>query len=238
MKKRSPINLSEIPAVILAGGRGSRLRELTREVPKPLVRVQGKPLIRYIVDHYQNFGVQRFYVLAGYLGELIEEYFSKSNLEGVEVIFGGVDEETGDRLLALQDTIKSTFFLTYGDGISDVNIEHNFRLHKKTSAEVTVSAVQPPPRFGVLETFGEDVINFSEKSNFDNAWINGGFFTVEPSIFGKIRESGGGSLEFNTLPAIARQGKMKAYFHRGFWQPVDTLRDLERLDEAILSGEI
>ncbi len=245
-------------AVILAGGRGTRLAEETLIKPKPLVEAAGQPLIWHIMQNFANYGVTEFIVLSGYKGHQIREYFANYWLHQADITFDlatpelevhrvrslpwkvsvidtGVDTNTGGRIARLKDLLKEDFLLTYGDGVSDVNIEELISAHHSTRNIATLTAVQPPARFGALSLVGDQVKSFQEKPDGEGAWINGGFFVVKPEIFDFLGGDNS-SFEIDTLPKIADLGKLGVYKHSGFWQPVDTIRDLQRLEEAIGRG--
>ena len=247
-------------AVILAGGRGTRLSEETQLKPKPLVEASGQPLIWHIMQNYARYGVTDFIVLAGYKGQQIREYFANFWLHQADVTFDlstpereihkirslpwkvsvldtGIDTNTGGRILKLKDLLKEDFLLTYGDGVSDINIEDLISVHRASGNFATLTAVRPPARFGALNLVAEQVESFQEKPEGDGAWVNGGFFVITPKIFDYI-ESESASLEIDVLPRIASQGKLGSYKHFGYWQPVDTIRDLQRLEESIESGSL
>jgi glucose-1-phosphate cytidylyltransferase len=247
-------------AVILAGGRGTRLSEETNLKPKPLVEANGKPLIWHIMKNYSRSGITDFVILSGYKGNLIREYFANfwlhqadltfdltnasqevHNVRGlpwkVTVIDTGINTNTGGRIGRLRDLLKEDFFLSYGDGISDIDFTALLELHKENKNFITLTAVQPPARFGALKLMGTQVQSFQEKPEGDGAWVNGGFFVITPKIFDYI-DNDSSSLEIDVLPKIASQGKLGAYKHFGYWQPVDTIRDLQRLEESIESGSL
>jgi glucose-1-phosphate cytidylyltransferase len=247
-------------AVILAGGRGTRLAEETQIKPKPLVEAGGQPLIWHIMQNYAKFGITDFIILVGYKGQYIREYFANfwlhqadvtfnlatPNIEvhsvrslpwNVSVIDTGVDTLTGSRLLKLKEVLKEDFLLTYGDGVADVNIRDLIKQHEKSENVATLTAVQPPARFGALNLVNNSVLNFQEKPVGDGAWVNGGFLVLSPQIFSYLYDDNC-SLEIDALPMVAKDGKLGAYKHSGFWQPVDTIRDLQRLDEAIAKGDL
>jgi glucose-1-phosphate cytidylyltransferase len=247
-------------AVILAGGRGSRLSEETTLKPKPLVEANGKPLIWHIMQNYSRHGITEFIVLSGYKGQQMREYFanfwlhqadltfdlSTSNQEihevrglpwKVTVLDTGIDTNTGGRIARLKGMLNEDFLLTYGDGVSDIDISSLLKKHKQLDNYVTLTAVQPPARFGALDLKGDRVVGFEEKPKGDGAWVNGGFFAVTPKIFDYL-STDSTSLEIDVLPKIAKDQKLGAYKHTGFWQPVDTIRDLYRLEEAIAAGAL
>jgi glucose-1-phosphate cytidylyltransferase len=247
-------------AVILAGGRGTRLSEETHLKPKPLVEAHGKPLIWHIMKNYSMHGVSEFIVLAGYKGHMLKEYFANFWLNDADVTFdlsepkldvhskrgepwkvtvidSGLDTMTGGRLSYLQNLITETFLLTYGDGVSNVDITKLISFHKSSPSLATLTAVQPPARFGALDLSENFVNGFEEKPVGDGGWVNGGFFVLEPEIL-KYVKSEKDSFESDVLPDIAKSGQLKAFKHDGFWQPVDTVRDLERLNLALGAGEL
>ena len=247
-------------AVILAGGRGTRLAEETTLKPKPLVEANGRPLIWHIMQNYSRHGISEFIVLSGYKGQQIREYFanfwlhqadltfdlSTSNQEilkvrglpwKVTVLDTGIDTNTGGRISRLRGLIEEDFLLTYGDGVSDIDIEGLLSSHRKSNNVATLTAVQPPARFGALNLSGNQVVSFQEKPEGDGAWVNGGFFALTPRIFDYLGGDNS-SLEIDALPKVASDGKLGFYKHSGFWQPVDTIRDLQRLEEAIELGAL
>ena len=247
-------------AVILAGGRGTRLTEETILKPKPLVEANGKPLIWHIMQNYSRHGITDFIILSGYKGQQIREYFANFWLHQADLTFDlstpnqeihkvrglpwkvtvldtGTDTNTGGRIARLKDIVDEDFLLTYGDGISDIDISSLVKKHKEHDNYVTLTAVQPPARFGALNLEGDFVIGFEEKPKGDGAWVNGGFFVLTPKIFDYLGGDSS-SFEIDALPKVADAGKLGAYKHSGYWQPVDTIRDLQRLEEAIVSGAL
>ena len=247
-------------AVILAGGRGTRLTEETILKPKPLVEANGKPLIWHIMQNYSRHGITDFIILSGYKGQQIREYFANFWLHQADLTFDlstpnqeihkvrglpwkvtvldtGTDTNTGGRIARLKDIVDEDFLLTYGDGISDIDISSLVKKHKEHDNYVTLTAVQPPARFGALNLEGDLVIGFEEKPKGDGAWVNGGFFVLTPKIFDYLGGDSS-SFEIDALPKVADAGKLGAYKHSGYWQPVDTIRDLQRLEEAIVSGAL
>ena len=247
-------------AVILAGGRGSRLSEETLTKPKPLVEAGGKPLLWHIMQNYARFGISEFVILVGYKGDQIREYFANYWLHQSDVTFDlaspgkeihqtggvpwkvtvvetGLDTMTAGRLLRAEHLLDSSFYLTYGDGIADVNIEELRLSHEKSDCLATLTAVQPPARFGALNLERNLVRSFQEKPTGDGAWINGGFLVLKPDVFHFI-DNDAQSLEYDVLPKLAQAEELNAYFHNDYWQPVDTLRDLFRLERAIEDGDL
>ena len=222
--------------VILAGGFGTRLAEYTDSIPKPMVPIGGKPIIDHIMQIYSNHGHKDFYVALGYKGEIIEEYFKDNDLWNINLIKTGSNSMTGGRLKRLQKIIgKERFMLTYGDGLSNINISELIAFHKKHGKLVTVSAVRPPARFGALKINGSEVINFKEKSQLDESWINGGFFVIEPEFFEMINGDET-VLEKEPLEQAASMKELMAYKHEGFWQCMDHKLDKDLLDEMCKNG--
>ncbi len=247
--------------VLLAGGLGTRLQEETSARPKPMVEIGGHPILWHIMKHFAHFGQEDFYIACGYMGDFIKSYFlDKYNLAGnlsidfgrnmierqeteaeswkVNLIDTGVNTMTGGRLLRLKSYLDGgTFILTYGDGVSDVNVADLLDFHHSHGKIATVTAVRPPARFGGLVMDGDTVSRFTEKPVAGEGWINGGFLVLGPGIFDYLK-SDSDSLEVNALEKVAAHGQLAAYRHDGFWQCMDTLRDkhyLQRLwdnDEA------
>lgn len=240
-------------AVILAGGLGTRLSEETVIRPKPMVEIGGKPILWHIMKLYSYYGINDFIICLGYRGYMIKEYFANYFLHQSDVTFfakdndmkilstvcepwtitlvdTGDDAETGGRLKRVRSYVgDDSFCLTYGDGVSDVNIRELIRFHKAHGKKATLTAVQPPGRFGSLDLRGDRVERFIEKPVGDNSWINGGFMVLEKDIFDYI--SGDMvRLEKEPLESLAGQGELMAFKHPGFWLPMDTLRDKARLD--------
>ena len=215
--------------VILAGGLGTRISEYTKTVPKPMIKINNKPIIFHIMKHYSNYGFKDFYIAAGYKKKIIKDYFKKKFYDWkVNVIDTGQKTMTGGRLKRLKKIFKDeTFLLTYGDGLSNINLSKLINFHKKNKSMVTMTAVRPPARFGAIKIKGSRVTYFKEKSKMDEGWINGGFFVVE-SKFLKYIKSDKTFLEREPLEKITKSRKLSAFKHQGYWQCVDTIRDLER----------
>jgi len=244
-----------VKAVILAGGLGTRLSEETHLKPKPMVEVGGKPILWHILKIYSHFGVNEFVICCGYKGYIIKEYFSNYFLHTSDVTFHmdvdnrmevhhrksepwkvtlvdtGEMSQTGGRLARVREYLDhGSFCFTYGDGVADVDIGALIRHHLSEGREATLTAVQPPGRYGALNLDGNLVNQFQEKPDGDNAWINGGFFVLQPSVLDLISDDRT-SFESDVLPQLAANGQLNAYKHQGFWQPMDTLRDRNRLEE-------
>jgi len=242
-------------AVILAGGFGTRMSEYTEAIPKPMVTIGGMPLLLHIMDHYAKFGVTDFLIAAGYKSEIIKKFFLDFTLTNsdfrintetgaterlgaaparnwtVTVVDTGLDSMTGGRLLRLKPFLdEETFLLTYGDGVSDVDVDDVINAHKAEKNLVTVTAVRPAARFGELELDGKKVKAFKEKPQLRQGWINGGFFVVEPSFLEYI-PGDDSVLEKAPLEKVASDGLLGAHLHDGFWQCMDTKRDRDYLNQ-------
>ena len=221
--------------VILAGGLGTRLQELTKTIPKPMVKVGGKPLIEHIMQHYSNYGYKDFYIALGYKGKLIKRYFKKKKFKkwNINLIETGKNTMTGGRLKRLSKYLDNkTFLMTYGDGISNINLKKLVRFHKKYNKTITLSAVRPPARFGAIKISGNKVKYFKEKSKLDEGWINGGFFVMEPIIFKYLKDDKT-ILERYPLEKISKLKKLGAFKHYDNWQCMDTIRDKILLEELV-----
>lgn len=246
--------------VILAGGLGTRLSEETEVKPKPMVEIGGKPMLWHIMNIYAAYGFNEFIIALGYKGDVVKDYFlnffslnndltvdvgngnvtvhdRKSPEWKVHLIDTGLNTQTGGRIGRLRHLIgDETFMLTYGDGISDVNIGQIVDFHKSHGKYATVTAVRPPARFGGLVFDGEHVIEFTEKPQTGEGWINGGFFVLEPQVFGYINNGDDTYWEIGPLESLAEEGQLVAYKHDGFWQAMDTLRDKRLIESMWESG--
>ena len=223
--------------VILAGGFGTRLSEYTDSIPKPMVTIGGKPIIEHIINIYQKYGHNDFFVATGYKSQIIENYFknypSKSK---IHLINTGSETLTGGRIKRLEKFLRNeSFFLTYGDGLSDINLDNLLKFHKNNKKIITVTAVRPPARFGALTIQNNVVTEFNEKVNKGDNWINGGFFVVEPRIFNYL-ENDQTILEKEPLENLAKLNQLAAFKHEGFWQCMDHKIDKIRLDEICSKG--
>jgi len=245
--------------VILAGGYGSRLGEYTLEVPKPMVSIGDKPILWHIMQHFSSFGFKEFFLALGYKSEVIKKYFLNyhvlnsnftvnlsngelSNIEErddwkVSLIDTGKNTMTGGRLKRLKPFVgNKTFLMTYGDGISDINLDELVDFHKSHGKMVTITAVHPAARFGELDIENNIVKKFSEKPQTINGWINGGFFIMEPEFFDFI-ENDSTVLEKDPLEKIAEIGELMSFKHEGFWQCMDTKRDKDLLENLLKKRE-
>ena len=235
-----------MPVVILAGGKGSRIAEVGEGLPKPLMKIGDKPLLGHIIDIYAGYGFKEFIIAGGYKVEKIAEYlFSfgetthepntwQSNARGLQIHLEdtGLETKTGGRLWKLRKLLRNRpFMVTYGDGLSDVRIDSLIHHHRQAGRAATVTAVHPKPRFGAMSIGNTDrVLSFSEKNDYLDGWINGGFFVFHPDVLLLINGDET-SLEYDVLPKLVLMEQLTAYRHTGFWECVDTLRDLDYLNE-------
>jgi glucose-1-phosphate cytidylyltransferase len=251
-------------AVILAGGLGTRLSEETHLKPKPMLEIGGRPILWHILKIYSSYGIQDFIICAGYKGYVIKEYFANYFLHMSDITFDmnqntmevhhrkaepwrvtvvdtGDETLTGSRLARVRGYLKDqTFCFTYGDGVSDVDIRSLVSFHRDQGAVATLTAVQPPGRYGAL-SFDSDhptfIQSFEEKPEGDGAWVNGGFFVLEPEAIDYVGDGDSIAWERGPLSRIAHEGKLAAYKHHGFWRPMDTLRDKMDLEHLWMSGK-
>jgi len=223
--------------VILAGGFGTRLSEYTDTIPKPMVPIGDKPMIEHIMKIYANYGHKEFYVALGYKGEVIKEYFKNfKNDWKINLIDTGADTYTGGRLKRLKKYLsEETFLLTYGDGVSNININELIEFHKRHKKIVTISAVRPPARFGSLSLKGSEVLKFKEKTQLGESWINGGFFVINPKFFDFLKGDKT-ILESEPLETVTDLKEIKAFKHEGFWQCMDHKLDKDLLDSLYKKG--
>ena len=241
-------------AVILAGGFGTRISEETNLKPKPMIEIGGKPVLWHIMKNYSVYGINEFIICCGYKGYMIKEYFANYFLHTSDVTFDiqnnkmevhkkfaeswkvtlvdtGLETATGGRLKKVKDFVgDETFCFTYGDGVSDVNISKIIEFHKNNKTIATVTAVQPPGRFGILDITENKISSFTEKPAGDGNWINGGYFVLEPSVFDYLKDDST-IWEREPLERLSQENQLSAFKHTGFWQPLDTLRDKNYLEE-------
>jgi len=219
--------------VILAGGKGTRISEYTKSIPKPMIKIGSKPILEHIINYYTKYGFKDFIIAGGYKCSIIKKYFKKkNNLIRIRVINTGVLSLTGKRLIKLKKELKSTFMLTYGDGLSNVNLSKLLKFHKKNKKKITMTAVHPPARFGELEIDKNIVKRFEEKPQLQRGWINGGFFVVEPEFLSFIGNKNV-MLERSPMSKAVKTKNLSAFKHTGFWFCMDTLRDKKVLEEMI-----
>ena len=220
--------------VLLAGGFGTRLSEYTKTIPKPMIRIGDKPMLLHIMKLYAKYGFKDFYIALGYKGEIIKKFFNKKFFDwNINLIETGRNTMTGGRLKRLKKYIgNETFMMTYGDGLSNINLKKLLKFHKKNKKLVTLTAVRPPARFGVVKLKGHHVSYFKEKSKLDEGWINGGFFVMEPEFLKYIKNDNT-YLEREPLETVSKKRQLTAYKHNGFWQCVDTKRDIDKLNKIL-----
>ena len=247
-------------AVILAGGLGTRISEETHLKPKPMIDIGGKPILWHIMKIYSHYGVNDFIVCLGYKGYVVKEYFANYFLHNSDVTFDlvnnrvethrhasepwrvtlvdtGENTQTGGRLKRVHQYVgDEDFCLTYGDGVSDVDVGKSIAAHRAYGTLATVTAVQPPGRWGMLKTSESKVLGFSEKPVGDGGWVNGGFFVLSPKVLDYIK-SDETAWEGEPLERLAKEGQLSAFAHRGFWQPMDHLRDKQHLEALWASGK-
>ena len=225
--------------VILAGGFGTRISEYTKFIPKPMIRIKGLPILVHIMRHYSKFGFKEFYIALGYKGNIIKNYFRNKKFNWkINLVDTGKNTMTGGRLKRLAKYLKGeSFFLTYGDGLSNVNIIKLLKFHKKNKKIVTVTAVRPPARFGALKLKRNSVSYFKEKSKMDEGWINGGFFVVSEKFLSFIKNDKT-YLEREPLEKVTKLKQLSAYRHNGFWQCIDNMRDLIYINNKIKEKKI
>jgi len=226
-------------AVILAGGYGTRISEESHLIPKPMIEIGGKPILWHIMKIYSTYKIDDFIICLGYKGEKIKKYFEQfdSELWNIQLIDTGVDTMTGGRLKRIQDKIDNTFCVTYGDGLSDINLNDLISFHKEKKSLATLTAIHPPERFGVLNLSGDYVTEFHEKHAGESSWINGGFFVLEPEIFDYLQDDST-VFEKTPLETLAKEQKLTAFKHNGFWHPMDTQRDKNQLEKLWTSGKV
>jgi len=225
--------------ILLAGGFGTRLPEYTKTIPKPMIKVGGKPILFHIMKHYAKYGFKDFYIALGYKGKIIKKFFNKKFFDWkIHLIETGRNTMTGGRLKRLQNYVKNeTFMMTYGDGLSNINLKELLKFHKKNKKLVTLTAVRPPARFGGIKLKGSNVSYFKEKSKLDEGWINGGFFVME-SDFLKLIKNDNTYLEREPLEKVTLQKQLGAFKHKGFWQCMDTKRDRDYLNKILINKKI
>ena len=226
--------------VILAGGFGTRLSEYTQAIPKPMVKIGPYPLIIHIMSHYIKFGFRDFIIAAGYKVNVIRKYFKISPIKKckVRIIDTGIKSMTGGRLKRLKKyLVNDTFMITYGDGLSNVNLRNLLKFHKRHKKLITLTAVRPPARFGAIKLEGNYAKTFKEKSRLDEGWINGGYFVIEPKFLELIKNDLT-YLEKEPLEIAARKKQLLAFRHNDFWQCMDTKRDKDNLEKFFKKGKI
>ena len=222
--------------VILAGGFGTRLSEYTKSIPKPMIKVNGRPIIYYIMKHFYNYGFKKFYVAIGYKGNVLKKYFKKNKFSWeVNLIETGLNTMTGGRIRRLKKYLgDDRFFMTYGDGLANVNLRKLLKLHIKKKKLATMTAVRPPARFGKIKLDNHNKVTlFREKSNLDEGWINGGFFVLESKVLSLIK-SDKTFFEKQPLEILSKKGQLMAFKHKKTWQCMDTIRDMQILEKLLI----
>lgn len=227
---------------ILAGGFGTRFAEMTDQIPKPMIPIGKWPILLHIMSHYSSFGIKDFVILAGYKADVIKEFFENGdgllkcveNCWSVEVVDTGLDTTTAGRLWFVRDILPKTFMLTYGDGLSNVDLNKLYDTHHHSNLVATVTAVRPPARFGTIEFDLGIVTSFDEKNPQRTGWINGGFFCMNSEVI-KFIPDPQTSLESLTMTSLVEARQLGVFPHEGFWHPMDTLRDQISLKEIYLS---
>ncbi len=218
--------------IILAGGLGTRISEETSDKPKPMVLIDGKPILWHIMNIYAKQGLDNFLIATGYRGHVIAEWVTslKSSWK-ISIVDTGLETQTGGRIKKCMQLYPGEKFLaTYGDGLGNVNLNHLLSFHESHGKLATLTAVRPPARFGYLEIDEGRVRNFGEKNQSGSGWINGGFFVLEPAVSDLIK-SATEPFEIGALPRLVQRGELMSYNHDGFWQPMDTLREKEDLSK-------
>jgi glucose-1-phosphate cytidylyltransferase len=247
-------------AVILAGGLGTRISEETQLKPKPMIEIGGKPILWHIMKIYSTYGINEFVICCGYKGYMIKEYFANYFLHMSDVTFDiknnkmevhrkfaepwkitlvdtGMGTLTGGRLKKIKEHVENeTFCFTYGDGVADINIKNLIDFHQDAKTVATLTAIQPPGKFGILEIIDQKVSKFNEKPSGDGAWVNGGFFVLEPEIFDYLLDDTT-IFEKEPLEKLAKENQLSVFKHTEFWQPMDTIRDRNYLEELWSSGK-
>jgi len=228
--------------IIFCGGRGSRMSDETYDKPKPMIDIGDKPILWHIMKMYSNQGHKRFLLTLGYKGSVIQDWFEENTKEedwNIEFIETGINSEKGARLKRAEKYILSdNFHVTYGDGVSDININNLVEFHNSHIGEASMTVVRPPSRFGFVSLDGERVDEFEEKPQMQTGFINGGFFIFNKSIFNYLNDREDCDLEYGVLDVIAREKKLYAFKHNGFWQCMDNIREKEYLDGMIKSQKI
>jgi glucose-1-phosphate cytidylyltransferase len=225
--------------VIFAGGYGTRISEESDYIPKPMVKIGKKPILWHIIKYYSVFGFSNFIICAGYKIEVLKEYFknNKAKFEkswNIKIVNTGKNSNTGERLKRVEKYLDNTFCLTYGDGLSNVNIKKLVQFHKKKKTIATLTTVKPIPHFGKIQFNGNIVTKFFEKDQKKENWINAGFFVCEKEIFKYLKKKNS-IFETDVLPVLAKRKKLLAYKHKKFWYCMDTLRDKRYLNNLWIS---
>ena len=224
--------------VILCGGYGTRLSEETTIKPKPMVKIGNKPILEHIMSIYEYYGYNQFILALGYKSEYIKKYYKNKSKKNINLIYTGKDTKTGGRLLRLKNYLKNekTFMLTYGDGISNINIKQAIKFHKDHGKIATITAVRPPLSFGELKISRNKVKSFKEKPQVGQGWVNGGFFIFNNEVLNFIKDDQT-MLEREPLEKLTKAGQLMAFEHKGFWKCMDTMRDKILLNKLWNEGD-
>lgn len=220
--------IKNMTVVILAGGLGSRINEYTKNLPKPMIKISGKPIISHLIDYYKAYGLEKIIIASGYKSKIIENYFK--NKKNIQVINTGVKTFTGTRIKKLSKHLSNIFFLTYGDGLSNINIKKSLISHIKSKKIITMTAVRPVARFGEINVKNNKLLSFEEKPQLSSGWINGGFFVVDKEFI-KLIPNKNVMLEREPMLNAIKLNQINLFMHNKFWYCVDTLRDLLKLKE-------
>ena len=223
--------------VILCGGYGTRLSEETTIKPKPMIKIGKKPILEHIMGIYEYYGYSQFILALGYKSKYIKKFYKNKNKKNINLVYTGKDTKTGGRLLRLKNYLKDekTFMLTYGDGVSNINIKKALQFHNNHGRIATITAVRPPVRFGELKINKNKVKSFKEKPQVGQGWINGGFFIFNNEILDFIKNDQT-MLEREPLEKLTKTGQLMAFEHKGFWQCMDTMRDKILLNKLWNTG--
>jgi glucose-1-phosphate cytidylyltransferase len=232
---------TSLKVILLAGGLGTRLSEETELKPKPMVLIGDKPILQHIMEIYASQGYTDFVIAGGYKQEIISNWLNSSQLElsrgwSVTLVDTGLDSTTGQRIKKILDLYREDrYFMTYGDGLANVNLRELILSHESAGALVTLTSVRPPARFGFLRLSGNSIVGFEEKNQLDSGWINGGFFVIEGRV-GDVIADWTSPFEYGALSNLAASGNLGAHFHEGFWKPMDTLREKRELEQLLGNG--
>ena len=219
--------------IILAGGKGTRLAEYTNLIPKPMVKIGKKAILEHIISYYQKFGFNEFIIAAGYKSKIIKDHFK--NKKNIRVIDTGLNTLTGLRIKKLEKYINETFMLTYGDGLSNIDLHKLLKFHKKNKKLMTLTSVHPPARFGEIKLKNNLITKFEEKPQLQNGWINGGFFVIEPGFFKYLSGKKNVMLERDPIKKLVKRKQIAAYCHNDFWYCMDNVRDKVILEDLFKS---
>jgi glucose-1-phosphate cytidylyltransferase len=239
IKKLKRFNYRDIKVVILCGGRGQRISVETKYKPKPLIKIGSKPILQHIMEVYKKNGFNNFYLLLGYKGQQIKDYFRKKKFFNIKFIDSGISTGTAGRLLFIRKFLKKNenFLLTYGDGLTNQNLMKLLKLHLKKNKICTMTIVRPPTRFGEVKIKNDFIIDYKEKRKVGSGWINGGFMALNEKIYKYIGKNQAGMFESKPMEKLSKKKKLIAFKHNGFWQCMDTLKEKEYLNFLLRSNK-